>query len=348
MKALVCLLSNNLARPIHSHKSSPAVMYADMIAQTARHDSITINYHDVDDWNEFDEVYIYFGNDWNGKQINFIGGIDKQLPEGYLKLSKFKGKVYTLDRPMMDLAKRIKYKMNNARALGKVLDPSWDTIDFAQLERLVDTAVYLPHPNKTDSLVIGDSHAICMYRPGWMVNSVPMTTLNGALNKGLEHLIGDVEGLKNLEIYLGNIDVRHHLVRLGGIKHTEELADRLTIAVKYLPYNTSVYELLPIENESRDVPTSGWYKGQPFWGSWEERNNARLKFKERLVSNGIKVIQWTDYLLNDKGELSFDYMEKPRSIHLSREFYPYWQGQGFNYAKGSGRNQTVCTKASVA
>ena len=33
-----------------------------------------------------------------------------------------------------------------------------------------------------------------------------------------------------------------------------------------------------------------------------------------------------NYLLNKKGELDFDYMEKPQSIHLSREYYPYWTG----------------------
>jgi hypothetical protein len=30
--------------------------------------------------------------------------------------------------------------------------------------------------------------------------------------------------------------------------------------------------------------------------------------------------------MNKAGELDFKYMEKPKSIHLSREFYPYWNG----------------------
>jgi len=31
--------------------------------------------------------------------------------------------------------------------------------------------------------------------------------------------------------------------------------------------------------------------------------------------------------MNDKGELDFEHMEKPKSVHLSRASYPHWQGR---------------------
>ena len=35
-----------------------------------------------------------------------------------------------------------------------------------------------------------------------------------------------------------------------------------------------------------------------------------------------QLLKW----VHQKGELDFAYMEKPQSIHLSREYYPYWNG----------------------
>jgi len=92
--------------------------------------------------------------------------------------------------------------------------------------------------------------------------------------------------------------------------------------------NAAIYEPLPIENESRKIPKTGWYKGTPFYGTWSERNKVRNYFIETLEEccDNIKLIKWTKYLLNKKGELDFKCMEKPQSVHLSREYYPYWTG----------------------
>ena len=87
--------------------------------------------------------------------------------------------------------------------------------------------------------------------------------------------------------------------------------------------------MLPIENESRKIPQSGYYKGQPFYGSWSERNDFRNQFND-YIEKEYGIIRWTQHLYNELGELDFKYMEKPQSIHLSREFYPYWNGMETN------------------
>ena len=91
----------------------------------------------------------------------------------------------------------------------------------------------------------------------------------------------------------------------------------------------SIYHPLPIENESRKIPKGGQYKGEPFYGSWEERNTIRQIFistLDSLSNERVKSKAWADYLLNDKGELDFQHMEANRSVHLSRAAYPYWTG----------------------
>ena len=76
------------------------------------------------------------------------------------------------------------------------------------------------------------------------------------------------------------------------------------------------FELLPIENESRKIPQSGYYKKEPFHGSWQERTDARNQFNDYIEKQyGIK--RWTKHLYNQEGELDFKYMEKPQSIQLN-------------------------------
>ena len=230
------------------------------------------------------------------------------------------------------IAERIKI----GQSKNAEIQPEWLEVDIENLARMRRESTTVRFPHITDKIVIGDSHAICMHRPGWTVNSVPFKTLNGALNTGLQTFIEEVRPIFNvtsLECYFGNIDVRHHLCRIEGdpIQNARKLAMRYVDAVVALPISKkAIYELLPIENESRKLPQTGYYKGKPFWGKWNEREAVRREFndtcEELCKCHDVEFIHWTNYLLNDKGELDFKYMEKPHSIHLSREFYPHWNG----------------------
>ena len=153
---------------------------------------------------------------------------------------------------------------------------------------------------------------------------------------GLESFINKSE-VKNIECYFGNIDIRHHVCRMDDTKQAiRDLVDRYVEQVYNLDMESKViYELLPIENERRSIPKSGWYMGEKFHGSWSERNDARLYFKEyamkKVQGTGIEFREWlTPSYYNEIGELDFKAMEKPKSVHLSREYYPYWQGLEYN------------------
>ncbi len=86
-----------------------------------------------------------------------------------------------------------------------------------------------------------------------------------------------------------------------------------------------VVQALPIENESRVLPKTGYYKGTPFTGSWAERTELVKEFnrlvREMCNRNGWNTWKHPEVFYNSFGELTFDVMEKPKSVHIAREFY---------------------------
>ena len=311
-----------IAKRAASHRGAQGVIYGDMIKEKYGH--CDINYGgEIEDHNNYDALWVYHGNDWSGG-INMFGGVyGFPYVKNTVNFSKFKGKVYSIGMDFPPYHQMVQSKLESAK---KDVQPEWNEVDLENLERMFEEAERVDYPNQTKKLVVGDSHSICMYRPGWTVNSVPFKTLNGALNEGLKSFI-NIETEGSVEFYFGNIDIRHHVCRLEGgwEKNVKDLAERYVEEVKNLSVPGRIYELLPIENESRKIPKSGFYNGKPFNGTWEERNSARKLFNEIIHDSGLGI-QWTKYLLNKKSELDFDYMEKPQSIHLSREYYPYWNG----------------------
>ena len=338
MKALLTSPFGPISQSLTSHRSAQGVIYGDMIRQSIG-DNLVVNYGGkITDYNPYDTMYVYHGNDWGGT-LNLFGGMQNYSNvENVVRFSKFKGKIVSLGIDFPPYHELIGTILRRNIENKKDIQPEWHDVDLVNLERMFNEAKTSKYPHITSKIVVGDSHSICMYRPGWTVNSIPFKTLNGILNTGLEVPISDIRPINEVtdaEFYFGNIDVRHHLCRLEGshVDNAIGLARRYISAVEALPIkNVSIYELLPIENESRVLPKTGYYKGKPFWGTWEERNQARNAFNTtiELTVKRAKFIKWTDGLLNDKGELSFDHMEKPRSIHLARSSYPHWTGEEVN------------------
>lgn len=330
MKAILNCPFNPISPKPTSHRAAQGELYADMIRQSGV--DCTINYGGkITDYSPYDALYVYHGNDFTGG-LNLFGGMAGfSSVENTKHFSQFKGKVYSLAIDFPAYHEMIESRIRACQEKNKEIHPSWLEVDLDNLRRMAETAETLKYPHLTDKIVVGDSHAICMYRPGWTINSVPFKTLNGALNEGLDSFLVDFPKISAVEFYFGNIDIRHHLCRLEGSyeEHTRALVKRYIEAVEALPIDDiSIYEPLLIEHPSRRLPKTGYYKGQPFYGTWEERNHARQIFGEELqrLASRAKIIRWTNGLANPRGELSFDAMEKPGSVHLSRASYPHWTG----------------------
>ena len=325
MSILITSPFTHISSNIHSHRAAQAAIYADQLEDAGYtvHLDRTGDIHP--DINSFDTICVYHGNDWGGS-LNLFGGMKNYGNiDNLIRYSQFKGIVKSLwiDHPKYS-------EMLEPRMKGEI-HPDWAKVDWENLKRIENTAVTLRQLTATTKVVAGDSHAICMYRPGWFVNSVPFTTLHGALKEGLSTFIQPHHEIA--EFYFGNIDVRHHLMRQSNPEEaTRDLAKRYYEQLSQLDLaKVYAYELLPIENESRALPKTGYYKGTPFYGSWEDRNRCRLIFKDEMrnlcAQGSVNFIEWTSYLLNDKFELDFAHMEKPKSVHLSRDSYPHWQGR---------------------
>ena len=344
MVALIASPFAPISKSMSSHRAAQAVIYADQLKRSGQDVVVNMSadlYHD--DFNRFDVLYAYHGNDWSGN-VNLFGGLESfGNIDNFINFSRFKGKVYSLMIEFPDYMSDISYKMQLKTEKNEEdkINPLWHDVDWDNLVRMqnestiVDPNNLMWYPN----LSVGDSHAICMYRPGWMNLANPFKTLYGALKMHLNSFIYECNGInyKNIEFYFGNIDVRHHLLRQSNPEEaTRDLVKEYFIQCEEIAdkYNcdVTVYELLPIESERRQVPKTGWYKGTAFYGSQQERNEIRLIFKDeckRRVGK-VKLFEWVNTLINDKGELDFQYMEKPRSVHLSREYYPHWQGKEWN------------------
>ena len=337
-KALLTSPVNPISNSAYSHRSAQAEIYAQMLCVGSEHE-IVINYgNKIKDYSDYDLVYVYHGNDWGGTLNLFGGPAGLGDKEGLVELFKRDPKtVISVAIPMPDYPALLRKRLKAGEKFGNVLD---------QLPENIKDREYGHTPvsfEGTRKLVVGDSHAISLYRPGWEVLSIPFKTLHGALsyeNGGLRGLIADTLGthsgeFEEIEFYFGAIDIRHHLMRQPNPeaaamdlakRYYEEVEGRFPSA-KVL----KIYEPLPLENESRKLPKSGFYKGAPFYGSWEERNKIRDFFIRSIeqqcnANSHVEFVRWTDYLKNEKGELDFKHMEKPRSVHLARASYPFWNG----------------------
>ena len=321
---------------LSSHRGAQGYIYADLI-QSYHCEDITVidtQKSKTVDYNDYDRMYVYHGNDRpeDSKSLNLFGGLEEfPYPWNVKKMSQFKGEIYSLAYDFPNYHKMLSRKFELNKDIDSIL-PDFKNVDFGNLLSMQKRSVTLNpfNPNWT-GYVVGDSHAICMYRRGYNVKSIPFKTLHGILKEGLDQFV--IPNLSHIEFYFGNIDVRHHLCRQDDTKSAiRTLVGNYVEQVKALPVERkTIYELLPIENESRKIPKSGWYKETPFYGSWHQRNDARLFFKEyamNLTTNtDIEFREWIPKsFYNAAGELSFDVMEKPGSVHLSREYYPYWQG----------------------
>ena len=174
-----------IAKRAASHRGAQGVMYGDQIRQ--KYGECDVNYGgEISDHNAYDNLWVYHGNDWSGG-LNMFGGVyGFPYVQNTVNFSQFKGKVYSIGIDFPPYHEMVRNKLESAK---KEVQPEWHQVDLKNLERMFNEAERVDYPNITNNLVVGDSHSICMYRPGWTVNSIPFKTLNGALNEGLKSFI---------------------------------------------------------------------------------------------------------------------------------------------------------------
>ena len=275
---------------------------------------------------EYDAIILYLGISYEGT-LNLFGGLGDDFCKKMIQLESYPGKLLCLQHEMPDLVDMVSKRLKNSStsAFAKI-------IDLEELQKAIDRTEKFDRVEKTTKLCFGDSHSFSMYQPGYMTSRNDGLTLFSILRDGLKEKIMeksgiDTDDLTHLTFYAGNIDIRHHLCRRDDyLKAVEVMVLYLKEQLLSLNIpNIEIVHAIPIENESRKLPKTGYYKDTPFYGSWHERTEVVKRFNRAIdavcLENGWKALSWPDNMLNEKGELSFDAMEKPQSVHLSREYY---------------------------
>jgi hypothetical protein len=310
------------SRRIYSHRAGWGHLWAKTLNQRMAYEA---------DYLDAPVIYLDHGMEFrpDSKGLNYF----LKSKESYEKLAArlkllqdFNGEVVSLDIPC---------PLYGTRGRSRLCDDASDSfkrLDFDRIDQVCRRSKTLTHRDRDASvLVIGDSHSISAWVPGAAIERNDGKTLHGALNLGFGHWLQHYPGLTKLRTYFGNIDIRFHLCRQPmPQKAAIELAARYVAELIKCRDLFGVKEIevvaaLPIEDESRVLPKTGYYKGQPFYGNWADRTAVQWLFNSHLenlcIANGFWFIKWPEHFMNDERQLTFDVMEKPRSVHISPQHY---------------------------
>jgi len=317
----ISALVGKLSPKISSHKSAWCFMIANQLTN-AGFESVDVITSNETDWNNYDIILIDHGMEFKGN-FNIFGGANDDLYNQIIRI-KSKVKMYSLHHEMPCIGALIEQRLKTGTDLFKTLEQDIELIKGI----CANDIPKIDHIEKTDKLCFGDSHSFGMYQAGYMCQRHDGLTMHGALKRGLDSYI--YPWIKTLTCYMGNIDVRHHLMRQANPKNAVEIMmknyeQQLKALQENGVSNIELIHVLPIENESRVLPKTGYYKDTPFYGSWLERTQLSKEINnyidEMCKRNNWKVYKHSDVYFNDKGELTFDVMEQPKSVHISREYY---------------------------
>ncbi|MDX1373458.1 MAG: hypothetical protein R3321_13375, partial [Nitrososphaeraceae archaeon] len=194
-------------------------------------------------------------------RLNFYTGYTEYFEKKIYNLCEAE-QIYSLDLPMPDYA-----SMLNRRT---------DFDDNELLNRLYKAQqkaiTLLSTDLKLKKMVIGDSHCAAWSEPGSMIVRYNGHTLYGRVKTNFElynKYIKEQPHLEKVIISLGNIDLRHHFLRVETdwrklYREYKEFTDYL-ISEYEIEVDCSIP--WPIESTERKIPKTGYYKGQPYWGS---------------------------------------------------------------------------------
>jgi hypothetical protein len=304
-----------------SHKSSWPYLLSAQLRHVGLHADVLSKNSDI---SKYDVWLISLPMEFQGT-FNLFGGANEETSARIKRLADFQGEIFILNQDMPDIGAFIKSRMNAACDEWKLLDPKEYTSISRSIER-IDLVL------RDEMFIYGDSHSVSVYVPGANISRNDGQTLHGFLKKKDSFVFP--EGTKEIILYMGNIDVRHHIFRqedpMGSlrslVKRYVEFARELkeTHGMDYV----GLVSLLPIEHEERRIPKTGWYKGSPFFGTMQQRSEAVTEFNRMLddlsAEYGYDVISWpSEWYSMDPKQYADQCMEKPGSVHLSRSSYQY-------------------------
>lgn len=330
----------NISPNIASHRSAWAYLWREMLIEDGHEVRVL---HDSEDWDAgYDLIAIYWGMEWNGSP-NMFDGLSPAVFERMDRFVRYHGKIpfVNLDVDIGDLfLRRMRSRVTNQ---NKTTDPrathEWIESLFAALN---GNDKWTQDGLKVRSgIVVGDSHSLSSWKPGHYCKRMDGKTLRGLTKTLVDDIApfdmsshGGLGNLDRISVNAGNIDIRHHLLRPreGWADWRAYLDDTLSKLVEAIK-RTEIPEVelthaLPIEDESRYLRQSVCLEGSKFTGSWAERWAVMEHFNDRIdevaAAEGWSVHRWPDdwyARTKEDPKWFFEVMEKPYSVHLSRQHY---------------------------
>lgn len=303
MKAALVSMMGNVGSTLNSQGGGYGLIATKMIRDYFPNDQIDVN-APPQTWSEYDAIFICEGVNFVPGSFNVPGG---PQPDHYDKLKAIGN--YT--GPVKFINNEFDFEGFNKRL--KIEDLNFPIGNFVDL--------FKSYGNQTRKTVIGDSHALSVWRPKFALDFTPGRTLHGFLKRNTPDEINDK--YNDVVLYFGNIDLRFHLMRQANPEQsTVDLFSRYVQFAKQLKKATLV-ELLPVEHESRKIPGTGLYKNQPFYGTRSERMRLRDIANSVMKASGIDVITWPEEWIDEDGVKMLDILEQKQSVHLRPKHWKY-------------------------
>jgi hypothetical protein len=257
------------------------------------------------EWEDYNTLLICESVNFVEGSFNVPGGPQPEHYEKIKAVAKFHGRIFHIN-------KKFDFEGFNKRL--KLPDLIFEE------GRLVHT--FMEHGILSRRAVIGDSHALSVWRPGYALDFTPGRTLHGFLKRRTSEEINKTWS-NGVVLYFGNIDVRFHLMRQPDPKQaTVDLFTRYVELAKNLN-NVTLVNLLPVEHESRKIPGTGLYMGKPFYGTRTERMELRDIANTIMNESGLNTIKWPEEWVDTDGAKMLDILEQRQSVHLRPSYYPF-------------------------
>jgi len=305
MKAALISIMGNVGSTLNSQGGAYGIITTKMVKDLNPQDEIDVN-PDPNTWSQYEKLYICEGVNFTDGSFNIPGGPQPIHTEKMTAISQYTGEIEFVNKTFDFL------KFNNRIKIQTSHWP-WHT------NKAVD---YFSKPNP--NIVIGDSHSLSVWRPGYALSFNPGKTLFGWLKHANAQAINQVRP-GNVVLYFGNIDLRFHLARQSDpVAATQKLFTKYVNLAKELN-NPTLIQLLPVEHESRKIPGTGLYKKQPFFGSRQQRMELRQIANNIIAESGLNFISWPENWIDEDGTAMLEILESKQSVHLKPKYFPYLQ-----------------------
>jgi len=306
MKIGLISIMGNVGSTLNSQGGGYGIIQTRMLKDNHPDDTVDVN-PDPSDWGSYDMLYVCEGVNFVEGSFNVPGGPQPIHTEKMKAIAEFKGEIRYSNTS---------FDFNKFNQRLKI-----EGVTYPEVVELPWYNTFMAHGLMNRKSVIGDSHALSVWRPGYSLEFTAGRTLHGFLKRETVEAINNK--FDETTTYFMNIDIRFHLMRQENPKDaTKDLIGRYIDFSSRLKNNTIV-EPLPIEHESRKIPGTGLYKKQPFFGTREERMEIRQIAIEMIRNSDQKYISWPEDWIDLDGTKMLDILESRQSVHLKPRYYPF-------------------------